>query len=53
MNNKIARREVVNQFIIAIELLLEWIQLNTALRAACSPAQVFIQKVPSKTSSSG
>ena len=26
MNNRITRREVVKQFIIAIELLLEWIE---------------------------
>ena len=26
MNNRITRREVAKQFIIAIELLLEWIE---------------------------
>jgi hypothetical protein len=31
MNNRITRREVAKQFIVAIELLLEWIEQGSSL----------------------
>ena len=31
MNNRITRREVVKQFIVAVELLLEWIEQGSNL----------------------
>jgi excisionase family DNA binding protein len=33
MNNRITRREVVKQFIVAIELLLEWIEQKENLNS--------------------
>lgn len=47
MNNRITRREVAKQFIVAIELLLEWIEQGK--RSIENPTNIDVGEDPLKT----